>query len=197
MSKPQVIMIAGPNGAGKTSTAMTLLPNFLQVNEFVNADEIAYGLSPFNPESMAIESGRLMLKRINNLVENKKSFAFETTGAARVHLRTLEQCRSAGYYCSLLFLYLSPVELAIQRVKLRVMQGGHDIPEKDIIRRYYRGLKTVFSNYIDVVDSVEIYDNSFGDARLTAEKSSIDSNWTIHLPETWNQIQSILYEKSI
>lgn len=190
-------MIAGPNGAGKTSTAMTLLPNFLQINEFVNADEIAYGLSPFNPSSMAIESGRLMLKRISTLIANKKSFAFETTGAANIHLRSMGQCRQSGYQCDLMFLYLTSPELAIDRVKLRVAQGGHNIPETDIIRRYYRGLKLIFSQYIGLFDNSEVFDNSHGNVQLVAEKRSVDSDWIIHLPKKWHHLQSNLHEKSV
>lgn len=133
--KPSVIMIAGPNGAGKTTAAMTLLPDFLHMREFVNADEIARGLSPLNASSVAIEAGRLMLKRLHTLIEQRKHFAFETTGAGQGHIRTLERCRDAGYEISLAFLYLLSAEVAIDRVKLRVSQGGHDVPQPDIIRR--------------------------------------------------------------
>jgi predicted ABC-type ATPase len=128
-------------------------------NEFVNADEIAYGLSPLNQASMAIEAGRLMLKRTQTLIEKHKSFAFETTGAANLHIRTLQRCRDNGYQTGLLFLYLSSPELAIERVKLRVSQGGHHIPETDIVRRYYKGIKMLFSNYIALADNIELYDN--------------------------------------
>lgn len=189
MRSKQVIMIAGPNGAGKTSTAMVLLPNFLNVNEFVNADQIAYGLSPFNQESLAMEAGRLMLKRINYLIEQHKSFAFETTGAALLHIRTLKRCRDAGYQTGLVFLYLPSVELAIERVKLRVSQGGHNIPEEDIRRRYHHGLNLLFSQYLDLVDTAEIYDNSYAKTTLIAKKPFINASWVIKNPELWERIK--------
>lgn len=195
MNQPHVIMIAGPNGAGKTSTAMTLLPNFLRVNEFVNADEIAHGLSPLNQNSVAIEAGRLMLKRIQTLTEKHKNFAFETTGAANIHIRTLQHCRDAGYQTGLVFLYLSSAELAIERVKLRVSQGGHTIPETDIIRRYYKGIKMFFSHYIDLANTIEIYNNSSGDPSIVAEKRSSAADWSIHKPDIWQNIQDSHHEK--
>lgn len=195
MKQPQVIMIAGPNGAGKTSTAMTLLPNFLQVNEFVNADEIAHGLSPLNQNSMAIEAGRLMLKRIQNLIDKRKNFAFETTGAAKLHIRTLQHCRDSGYQTGLVFLYLSSAKLALERVKLRVSQGGHDIPEIDIKRRYYKGLEMLFTGYIPIVDTIEIYDNSYMRATLIAKKLAMTSPWVIQNHQLWQKIQEVENEE--
>lgn len=186
--KPSVVMIAGANGAGKTSAAMTLLPNFMHVREFVNADEIARGLSPLNPASMAIEAGRLVLKRIHTLVEHRKHFAFETTRAGHGHIRTLERCRQAGYDISLLFLYLSSVDLAVRRVKLRVAQGGHDVPQSDIIRRYRKGLKMFFNHYVPLADKVEVYNNSDGDAVLIADCVS-NGIWKLQQPQIWQKIQ--------
>ncbi len=192
--KPTVVMIAGPNGAGKTSTAMALLPD-LHVREFVNADEIARGLSPLNATSVAIEAGRLMLKRLHSLIELRRHFAFETTGAGHGHIRTLERCREMGYNISLVFLYLSSANLAADRVELRVSQGGHDVPQADITRRYNKGIKMFFTHYVPLADKVEVYDNSYGDTRLVADNCVGDKAWRIYHPETWQNIQEKLNEQ--
>lgn len=192
--KPRVIMIAGPNGAGKTSAAMTLLPDFLHIREFVNADEIARGLSPLNASSVAIEAGRLMLKRLQTLIEQRKHFAFETTGAGHGHIRTLERCRDTSYEISLAFLYLLSADLAVDRVKLRVSQGGHDVPQADIIRRYHKGIKMFFTHHVPLADKVEIYNNSYGDTQLVAD-NCIDKSWKIYQPEVWQEIQGKINEK--
>jgi predicted ABC-type ATPase len=155
-----VYMIGGPNGAGKTTLAMELLPNFLEINEFVNADNIANGLSPFNPDSMAITAGKLMLTRIKNLIEEEKSFAFETTCAGRNHLQTLKKCKDQGYETNLIFLWLASTELAIQRVASRVKQGGHNIPANIVSRRYKSGLRNLLNIYIPFCDVVTVYDCS-------------------------------------
>ncbi|MEI7669491.1 MAG: zeta toxin family protein [Pseudomonadota bacterium] len=187
MEKPEVIMIAGANGSGKTSTAMSILPDFLRMNEFVNTDEIARGLSPFNPSSQAIEAGRLMLKRVDSLIKNKQSFAFETTAAGSVHLRTLSRCRDAGYHVKIIFFYLSNASIALARVKLRTSQGGHDVPEVDIVRRYSKGMKMLINNYIKLADIVEIYDNSsFGSFPIA---KSAQGKWKLYNPKIWQIIQ--------
>lgn len=192
--KPSMIMIAGPNGAGKTTAAMTLLPNFLHMREFVNADEIARGLSPLNASSVAIEAGRLMLKRLHTLIENQKDFAFETTAAGYGHIHTLKRCREAGYEIGLVFLYIATPVITIDRVKLRVSQGGHDVPQADIIRRYHKGIKNFFIHYAPLADKVEVYDNSYGDTRLVAD-NCIDKSWQIYQSEVWQNIQEKIYEQ--
>lgn len=192
--KPSVIMIAGPNGAGKTTAAMTLLPDFLHMREFVNADEIARGLSPLNASSVAIEAGRLMLKRLHALIEQRKHFAFETTGAGQGHIRTLGRCREAGYEISLVFLYLLSADFAIDRVKLRVSQGGHDVPQSDIIRRYNKGIKMFFTRYVPLADKVEIYDNSYGGTRLVAD-NCLDKSWRVYQQAVWKDIQEKINER--
>ena len=130
-----IVVLGGPNGAGKTTAAGTLLPVDLRTNEFVNADAIAAGLSPFNPEGSAVMAGRIMIERMRLLVREGQSFAFETTCSGRSHLRLLEVCRDAGYRLTLIFLWLRSPELAIERVRRRIGEGGHSIPEDVSVRR--------------------------------------------------------------
>ncbi len=189
MSQPHVVMIAGPNGAGKTSAAMTLLPDYLNIQEFVNADEIARGLSPLNPNAAASAAGRIMKERIDHLIDNRQSFAFETTAAGTTRRLTMKKCREAGYATSIVFLYLSSPVLAIERVKLRVSQGGHDIPEQQIINRFYGGIKNFFTIYVPLADIVEIYNNSLAEPSLIAKKLSISPDWVVHDSEIWRRIQ--------
>jgi predicted ABC-type ATPase len=155
-----VYMIGGPNGAGKTTVAMELLPNFLAINEFVNADNIASGLSPFNPDAIAVTAGKLMIKRIQHLITEEQSFAFETTCAGKNHQQTLKKCQEQGYETNLIFLWLDSADLAVQRVATRVKQGGHNIPTDVILRRYKSGLYNLLNVYIPLCDIVTIYDCS-------------------------------------
>lgn len=195
MSQPHVVMIAGPNGAGKTSAAMTLLPDYLNIREFVNADEIARGLSPLNQNAAAAAAGRIMKERIDHLIENRQNFAFETTAAGTTRRLTMKKCREAGYAISIVFLYLSSPALAIERVKLRVSQGGHDIPEQQIIDRFYRGIKNFFTIYVPLAGVVEIYDNSLAEPSLIAKKLSIAPDWIVHDSAIWQKIQGTNHEK--
>ena len=153
-------IISGCNGAGKTTASYTVLPDILDCREFVNADEIARGLSPFNPDSMAIEAGRLMLKRIDELLYRNESFSIETTLASRSYLNLVRKAQAKGYQVSILFFWLRTPELAIQRVAERVRNGGHNIPENTIRRRYISGIKNLFELFIPEVDYWAIYDNT-------------------------------------
>ena len=166
--QPRLYIIAGCNGAGKTTASYTILPEILDCDEFVNADEIAKGLSPFKPEEMAIEAGKLMLQRIDSLLSRKVSFAIETTLATRSYKNLVLKAQSLGYKVVLLFFWLKSPELAIDRVRQRVAQGGHDIPVNVIRRRYWLGLKNLFEIFIQKVDTWLLYDNSEGEARLIA-----------------------------
>ena len=148
----EIHMIVGPNGAGKTTLAMQLLPKFLSVHEFLNADEIARGLNPLHPEGQTIKAGRLMLLRFDELVKAGQSFAFETTGASKVFLDKLQQAKTNGFMIGLIFLWLPSPGFAVQRVHKRVELGGHAIPEKDIMRRYFRGLANVLRHYVQIAD---------------------------------------------
>jgi len=166
---PNLYVIAGCNGAGKTTASYTVLPEILECEEFINADEIARGLSPFNPEKAAIEAGRIMLKKINDFIKKNYDFAFETTLASKSYLKTIEKAKENGYEVTLLFFWLDSVELAIERVRTRVAEGGHNIPEKVIRRRYFSGIKNLFELYLPICDYWMITDNSNPNLRLVAE----------------------------
>jgi predicted ABC-type ATPase len=168
--KKNLYIIAGCNGAGKTTASYTILPEILDCKEFVNADEIAKGLSPFQPEKVAIEAGRIMLNRIKELIESGENFAFETTLSTRSYIHTVKKAQEKGYNVVLLFFWLQLVELAIERVKERVKEGGHNIPTEVIRRRYKKGIYNLFELYLPVIDSVLIFDNSEGKHELIAEK---------------------------
>jgi len=166
----EIFIIAGPNGAGKTTAAYDLLPHFLNTNEYVNADSIAHALSPFNADKVALQAGKIMLKRIDELVSQNKNFALETTLARKNYVRLLRDCKSAGYQTNLIFLWLHDVKLAIERVRLRVAQGGHSIPIDTIKRRYTRGMENLFKLYMPVVDNCWIYDNSDASPKLISKQ---------------------------
>lgn len=171
----ELFIIAGCNGSGKTTTAFKLLPDFLFLNEFINADEIARGLSPFNSNSVAIKAGRLMLERIDELIENKKSFAFETTLATRSFNHLIHEAKESGYSINLIYFWLQSEELAIERVKDRVSKGGHSIPIEIITRRYRRSLQNLFQIYLPIVDNWIFLDNSMKSPILVAEKEQIQN----------------------
>lgn len=159
MTRPTLYIIAGCNGAGKTTASYSVLPDLLECREFVNADEIARGLSPFNPESVAIEAGRLMIQRIESLVGQRKTFAIETTLATRSYAALVHKVHDLGYNVILLFFWLPSPEIAVKRVAKRVSEGGHNIPSETIYRRYRLGLQNFFDIFIDIVDSWSFYDN--------------------------------------
>ncbi len=158
--RKNLYIIAGCNGAGKTTASFTVLPEMLNCHEFVNADEIAKGLSPFNPEGVAIQAGRLMIERVIQLMKEDKSFAFETTLSTRSYVKLVQQAQRNGYYVTLLFFSLASPEQAVRRVAQRVSQGGHNIPTDVVYRRYASGLKNLFQMYTNVVDYWAFYDNS-------------------------------------
>lgn len=156
-------IISGCNGAGKTTASYTVLPEILECREFVNADEIARGLSPFNAESVAIEAGKLMLLRIEELLKEDVTFAIETTLATRSYVNLVKRAQRQGYRVNLLYFWLSSPELAMKRVAERVSKGGHDIPEEIIRRRYTAGINNLFKLFLPVVDYWAVYDNSLAD----------------------------------
>jgi predicted ABC-type ATPase len=159
---PLVVVVAGPNGAGKSTTAPRLLQGALAVSEFVNADAIAQGLSAFRPESVALSAGRIMLARLDELARARADFAFETTLAAREYARRLAAMRAPGYRAHLVFLSLPGPELAVARVAERTSRGGHHVPAEVVRRRYTAGLRNFFGLYREVVDTWQMFDNSFG-----------------------------------
>ncbi len=169
MSKPRLYIIAGCNGAGKTTASYTILPEILNCQEFVNADEIAKGLSPFAPENAAIPAGRLMSQRIRELLDADKTFAIETTLSTRSYAKLIKEAQSKGYYVVLIYFWLSSVGMAEQRVAHRVAEGGHGIPKDVIIRRYYQGIKNLFNLYMPIVDMWRVFDNSDFNQRNVAD----------------------------
>ena len=168
-------IIAGPNGAGKTTASMNILPDLLDCKEFVNADEIAKGLSPFKPEEVAVQAGKLMLERIDSLLSQGASFAIETTLATRSYQKLVEQAQSLGYSVQLLFFWLESPEMACQRVAKRVSEGGHDIPVETIYRRYRLGLDNLFNIFIPIVDYWSLYDNNFETKLIANSDKIVDS----------------------
>lgn len=160
MGGKTIYIIAGCNGAGKTTASYTILPEILDCREFVNADEIAKGLSPFQPESVAFEAGRIMLERISSLLTQNESFSFETTLSTRSYKGMIETAKIDGYTVKLLFFWLPTVGMALKRVQLRVKEGGHNIPKDVIKRRYIRGISNLFEIYLPLCDEWAIFDNS-------------------------------------
>lgn len=166
----QLYIIAGCNGAGKTTASFTILPEILDCHEFINADEIAKGLSPFQPEKVAFEAGRIMIERIDTLMASGENFAFETTLATRSYVSKIAQAKSLGYTVNLLFFWLQSEELAIERVRTRVEEGGHNIPTPVIRRRYKRGINNLFGLYLNIVDECMIADNTDNGHEIIATK---------------------------
>lgn len=166
MPGKKIIIIAGPNGAGKTTFARSFLPAEAQLPRFINADLIAAGLAPFAPETAAIKAGRLMLEEIAGCARNGESFAFETTLSGLSYLRQIAQWRTQGYRVSLFFLMLPDAETAIARVAERVRQGGHNIPEPVIRRRFAAGRDNFNQHYKQAVDDWALYDNTGAEPAL-------------------------------
>ena len=183
---PTLYLLAGCNGAGKTTAAFALLPSLLDCREFVNADEIARGLSPFRPETVSVQAGRLMLGRLHELLAAGESFALETTLATRIYLPIIERARAQGYFVSLFFFWLNSPDLAVKRVQGRVREGGHSIPEVVIRRRYEGGLRQFFSDYRTAVDSWTFVDNSTGAGQLIAKGKS--GKLTVSHTIIWQQL---------
>jgi predicted ABC-type ATPase len=156
----KIVIIAGPNGAGKTTFAIEFLPNEADCPAFVNADLIAAGIAPFQPEKLAIRAGKLMLEEIKTHVLKGESFAFETTLSGRGYGRMIPEWQAIGYRVKLIFLSLPNVEMAIERVATRVAQGGHDVPEAIIKRRFEAGIRNFNKIYKSLVDAWTLYDNS-------------------------------------
>ncbi|HVD99339.1 MAG TPA: zeta toxin family protein [Cytophagaceae bacterium] len=171
MADKNLYIIAGCNGAGKTTASFTILPEIINCHEFVNADEIAKGLSPFQPEKVSVEAGRIMLGRINDLLTQNQSFAFETTLSTRSYKSKVLEAQQNEYTVTLLFFWLQTIELAKERVKSRVAEGGHNIEPDVIERRYVKGINNLFEIYLPIVDGALIFDNSKGEPDLLAQKN--------------------------
>ena len=186
---PLVIVLAGPNGAGKSTSAAHLLRGALLVEEFVNADTIAQGLSAYRAEAAAVAAGRVMLERLRFLARERRDFAFETTLAGRGHARWLRVLRSSGYRAHLIFLSLPDPDLAVARVAERVRQGGHHVPDDVVRRRFAGGLENLFVCYPDVVDSWQVYDNAdLTGPRLIASRAA-GKTAVIADPNAWDNLK--------
>jgi len=186
--RPSVVVLAGPNGAGKSTVAPALLRGALAVDEFVNADVIARGLSAFDPEGAAIAAGRVMLARVHELAARRVSFAFETTLASRSFAPWLRNLRLSGYEVRLVFLWLPSADFAIERVAERVRAGGHNVQAETVRRRYRAGLRNFFSLYDPLASSWRLYDSSTPEPRLIATR--VDSQPpTVYDEDTWQLVK--------
>ncbi len=190
---PKLFIISGCNGAGKTTASYTILPGMLNCCEFVNADEIAKGLSPFSPEKVAIQAGKIMIERVAGLLDSGKDFAIETTLATRTHLNLIKTAQSKGYTVTLLYFWLNMPSLAVERVRLRVASGGHNVTEDKIRRRYDMGIKHLFQLYIPACEYWIIIDNSNIPIEIICEGGK-DITTKIHNKTLFNQL--INYERT-
>ncbi len=195
MVEKNLYIISGCNGAGKTTASFTILPEILNCKEFINADEIAKGLSPFQPEKASIESGRIMLNRIQELLKNNETFAFETTLATKSYKQKIIEAKKNGYNTTLLFFWLKNSDLAKERVKTRVLEGGHHIESNIIEIRYLNGINNLFYIYLPILNQVLIFDNSEGNHKLIAEKSINDILNIIDI-EKFNELKTYYDNRS-
>ncbi len=187
---PVWTIIAGPNGAGKTTAAYGLLPTAFNTSLFLNTDEIAKGLSPFDPAAAAITAGKTMLKRMDELIAQKQSFVSETTLSSQTLAKKIKTAKANGYIIQLIYLWVPNIELAIERVETRALKGGHNVPEVDIRRRYQRGLHYLFKLFMPLCNQTIIYMNN-GNFQQIALLSS-DGTTTIFQPDEWAKIQSVI-----
>jgi predicted ABC-type ATPase len=192
----KILMIARPNGAGKTTMTMELVSDQTVLYEFINADEIARGLAPLHPESMALTASKLMIKRLKELLDLQKSFAFETTASGTNYVKHLKLAKSKGYEINLIFLWLMSPQQAVKRVLQRVKQGGHHVPEEAIVRRYYAGIKNLITHYLPLADITHVMDNSSEESlkNLIARKN-INSDLEILDTVIWERIGKIAHER--
>ena len=188
MRRPNLYIIAGPNGAGKTTASFNLLPDVLHCPNFVNADEIARGLSPFAPELVSFQAGRIMLQRIEELLLQKVDFAIETTLATRSYVSLVRRAQALDYKVHLIFFFLENEEQAAKRVAQRVSNGGHDIPDEVIRRRFKRGIYNLVNLYLPVCDDALVYNNAVTHANLVARKRNQTDDIELIVPEMWNEL---------
>ena len=191
---PRLYIISGCNGAGKTTASYSLLPEMLDCKEFVNSDEFAKGLSPFDPSKASIQASRLMLMKIRYLLKRHEDFAVETTLATRTLLKTVKSAQAAGYTVTLLYFWLNSPELAVERVRARVEAGGHNIPEETILRRYNTGIYYFFKLYAPISERWILADNSQIPFRVIAEGSK-DEVINIKDEDTYKVVLSIAEER--
>ncbi len=166
--KPSLYIIAGPNGAGKTTFAQKFLPHYAKCSNFINADLIAKGLSPFLPERATFKAGRLLLEQIKNFARTQSDFAFETTLSGKTYVPLLKQLKLEGYKIHLFFLWIPDIKLSLARIAERVKRGGHHVSEKIVRRRFHKGIRHLFKLYRPLLDSWKLFDNSTEEPRLIA-----------------------------
>lgn len=188
--RPKVALIGGPNGAGKTTFAPRLLP-LLGISHFVNADEIAKGLNPQDPESVGIEAGREMLKQIREFRRAKSSFAFESTLASRSFARTLRDCREEGFETMLVYVWVSSPSVSVERVAHRVASGGHNVPHDDVIRRWHRSARNLFELYVPVADLWRVWLNRDAKGYQPVAAGTLESVTSVWDAKTWSALQQI------
>ena len=188
MNEKNIYIIAGCNGAGKTTASFTILPEILDCKEFVNADEIAKGLSPFQPEKVAFEAGRIMLERIEVLLKSNENFAFETTLSTKSYRQKLIWAKQNGFKVKLLFFWLPTIEMAVNRVAIRVSEGGHNIPNDVVARRYQRGIENLFKIYLPLCNDWAVFDNSDETPDLIAE--GVESEVIVANENNWDLLKS-------
>ncbi len=187
---PNIIVIAGPNGAGKSTAAPALLRDLLGIEDFVNADDIARGLSAFNPEGAAMEAGRLMLARLRELAAANRDFAFETTLASRTFAPWIAKLKEEqGYEFSLAYLWVPNPEFSVDRVARRVRLGGHHVPDGEVRRRYARGIRNFFELYRPMADAWQVFDNRQMARILAAEGTGAAE--TVYNHDIWRQMQEV------
>ena len=192
MTMPRLFIISGCNGSGKTTASYAVLPELLGCSEFVNSDEFAKSLSPFSPEKASVGASRYMLLKMRRLLERRADFAIETTLATRSMLKMIKDAQEAGYFVTILYLWLNTPDLAVARVKARVAAGGHNIKEETIRRRYSVGLHYLFRDFMPLCDRWILCDNSEDRLEIVAESS--DAGITVRNPETFGKIKSVNYE---
>lgn len=183
----KMYIIAGCNGAGKTTAAFTILPRYMQCEEYINADEIARGLSPFHPESVPIEAGKLMIQRIGDLMKRGVTFAVETTLSTHSYVNLIKRAHKGGYKVELIFLWLSSPDVAVERVAHRVQEGGHNIPEDVIRRRYAAGIRNLVEVYSSIVDRWLLIDNN---AASVVVAETVNGQATVFDLDRYNKIFS-------
>jgi predicted ABC-type ATPase len=191
----RLYIVAGCNGAGKTTASFSLLPEILDCEVFINADEIARELNPENVARVAFEAGRMMLEQINERIRNGETFAFETTLAARSYKETILLAQAMGFLVTLIYFWLDSPEMAITRVKKRVEEGGHHIETEVIRRRYTRGLQNLFSIYLPLATEYLIYDNSNGKPELVVARQ-INQEIQINNSPLWEKLKQIAHKKN-
>ena len=191
--QPQCYVIAGPNGAGKTTFALKYLPMIASCYDFINADEIAKGLSPLDYTAGLLQAGKIFLETLNQKIAQRKDFAFETTLSGRTYLPRIAEWRKAGWFVTLFYLFIPSVDFSSYRVRQRVLRGGHDIPTEDIVRRFPRSIRNLFA-YADVCDKTMCLDNT-GDRIISIFEKCYGQPLEIQDRERFSIIQGVLRDE--